>query len=123
MATARAGARHLERTTQRARAQRLLALDFEREPADGRLVCETLARPPDRYAHDDQHREPHDERQDAREIDPPRTAQSKDAGGQQERRDADGSRAARGGNEARQPAALAVAEIDDRDAVGRLVTA
>src|SRR5215203_1765187 len=123
MTAERSGARNLERSAEGAGAQRLLAFHLERESADGRFVDETSPRPPHGNRHHGANGEPHHEGQHAWQVDPSGAAEPNDATREKQRRDTNGGGAACSSDESRKPAALAVDEIDDRHAAGRLVTA
>ncbi|HET6680642.1 MAG TPA: hypothetical protein VFG84_05535 [Gemmatimonadaceae bacterium] len=78
----------------------------------------TIWRPRDR-----DHAHPHQEWRHARQRHPSRAAQQPDAHGKQHTHNGNGAGGARGGDPPREPRALALNELDDRHAAGRLVTA
>ena len=123
MPAERSGTRHLERPAKRPGPERLLALHLVREPADGCVARQALAGPPDRDAPHDGNGKPEEERNHTGEIDPTRPAERDHARGEQERCEANGRCTTGRCDQARQPTALAIDEIGDRHAVGRLVTA
>jgi hypothetical protein len=123
VAPERARVGNLQCAADRAGAQRLLALDLEREATHGRIANQTPTRPPGRRDRDDRDRQPHDERDHPREVDPSRATQQHHARREQQRRQPDRRRTTRRGDQPRDASAFAIDEIDDRHAAGRLVTA